>query len=120
MAGDMDPSEVKKQIGARIKSIRKDCGMSQYELAELAGLSFTYISDVENGKRDARMTTLSKIAKVLKVPLSAIQPIPLDDYMPFRSDIMELAKRLTSMDLEESKKTTGMILYMMDYPNKSK
>lgn len=119
MAGDMDPSEVKKQIGARIKSIRKDCGMSQYELAELAGLSITYISDIEKGKRDAKETTLSRIAEVLQVPLSAIQPDSLDKFLPFRPDIMELVNLLISMDPEESEETVGYLLNHARYVKKN-
>ena len=40
-----------KKLGERIKQLRKEAGISQEKLAELAGLDRTYINSVENGSR---------------------------------------------------------------------
>jgi transcriptional regulator with XRE-family HTH domain len=50
----------------RVRSRRKDLGMSQVELARKAGLSQTTISDIERGRNDGSRE-LMPIAKALKV-----------------------------------------------------
>ena len=41
-----------KQIGSKIKTLREEQGISQAELAEKSGISTTYLSLLENGKRN--------------------------------------------------------------------
>lgn len=58
--------EVKKlEIGARIKSLRLNKGIKQIELAKMAGISNTYLSDIEKGRTDPSIKTLTKIANAL-------------------------------------------------------
>lgn len=40
--------------------------MTQRELAEKVGISHTYLSNIENGKRPLSITLASRIAKVLR------------------------------------------------------
>ncbi|MEM7314222.1 MAG: helix-turn-helix transcriptional regulator [Planctomycetota bacterium] len=40
------------RFGERVRQLRKDSGMGQRALAQLLGVSFTYISKIENGKLD--------------------------------------------------------------------
>lgn len=53
--------------GNKVRQIRKDKGVSQEKLAELAELDRTYISDIENGKRNVSIETIFKIADALKI-----------------------------------------------------
>ena len=48
------------------------------KLAELAGVHLNEISNVERGERDARITSLLKIARGLNVPVSAL----FDEFPP--------------------------------------
>lgn len=59
-----------KAFGKRIAVIRKQRGMTQQELAESVGMSVVAIAYIETGKRWARLSTLHKIARSLKVLVS--------------------------------------------------
>ncbi|MDU6266344.1 MAG: helix-turn-helix transcriptional regulator [Anaerocolumna aminovalerica] len=59
-------------IGVRIKAARLNQNMSQERLAELAGLSTTHTSHVENGSTKVSLPSLVKIANALKVSLDEL------------------------------------------------
>jgi transcriptional regulator with XRE-family HTH domain len=61
--------DVKAEYGKKVKEIRKKQGVSQESLADLAGLDRTYISDIENGKRNVSIETIFKVADALKTPV---------------------------------------------------
>lgn len=42
--------EALREIGDRVRKARIDRGMSQYDLCEAAGLSISFLSNVEMGK----------------------------------------------------------------------
>lgn len=58
-----------KTIGERIKKIRGDKGWTQERLARNAGLSKSFLSDVENDKTRVSGDNLLKIAEVLGASL---------------------------------------------------
>lgn len=61
--------DIKVAYGEKVKAIRKSQNVSQEKLAELADLDRTYISDIENGKRNVSIETVFKIAKALDKPM---------------------------------------------------
>ena len=56
-------------IGENIKSIRKEKKITQKELAEKCNLATITIRQYENGKREPKYETLSKIANALNVSI---------------------------------------------------
>ena len=68
-------------IGGRIRAIRTEQSLNLDQLARLTGISAPALSLIETGKRDARLTTVAKIAAALRVHFSTL----LDDRPP-RSD----------------------------------
>jgi HTH-type transcriptional regulator, competence development regulator len=68
-------------VGQRIRAIRAQQGLNLDQLARLTGISAPALSLIETGKRDARLTTLAKIAAALRVALSALleDPSPSTD-----------------------------------------
>lgn len=64
--------EILQRFGERLKSVRKDIGISQEELADRANLNRTYISLLERGKRNPSLTCLSSIANALEVSLETL------------------------------------------------
>lgn len=58
------------KIGQAIKAERLSKGYSQEKLALEASLDRTYISAIERGKKNLTVTSLNKIACVLKVQMS--------------------------------------------------
>ena len=55
------------EIGERIRKARQEARISQEELAEFAGISCSYISDIEAGKRNFSVDVLMKISEALQV-----------------------------------------------------
>jgi transcriptional regulator with XRE-family HTH domain len=56
-------------VGERIRSRRQELGWTQEQLAQKAGLSKGFLSDLENGKRSVSAENLLDIARVLGVSL---------------------------------------------------
>jgi len=54
-------------IGDGIRHYRKKAGLSQEELADLAGVHRTYIGAVERAEKNVSALSIAKIAKALKV-----------------------------------------------------
>ena len=65
-------STVSKKVGSRIADLRKEKGLTQEKLAELAHLNRTFVGYVEKGDRNPSIKTVAKIAKVLGVSLEEI------------------------------------------------
>ena len=59
-------------IGHAIHMCRTRRQLSQQQLAKLAGCSVSYLSMLENSKRDPTLSTINKIAEALRVPVEII------------------------------------------------
>ena len=59
---------MKQEIAKRLKAYRKLKGLSQKQLAELAGLSVTTVNHIEQGC-DATLSTMDKIEEALGASL---------------------------------------------------
>ncbi|ETS33410.1 transcriptional regulator [Photorhabdus temperata] len=59
-------------IGKAIKLCRTRRGISQTDLAQKAECSVSYLSMLENNKRDPTLSTLNSIATALNIPVSII------------------------------------------------
>ncbi|MES2381944.1 MAG: helix-turn-helix transcriptional regulator [Bacteroidota bacterium] len=57
--------DISEKVGIRLKSLRKELNITQEKLAEKADLDTTYISEVENGKRNITIASLQKILLAL-------------------------------------------------------
>lgn len=62
--------ELFKSIGNRIQCIRKNKGLSLNDVAMKTGFTKSYLSQIENLKREPPISTLSKIAYVLDIDLT--------------------------------------------------
>ncbi len=61
-----------KTFGRSVRSLRKQRGLSQEELAEACGLSRNYISDIERGVRNPGLLVLAGLARALGVSLGEL------------------------------------------------
>lgn len=59
-------------VGERIRLFRKIKQLSQVGLSEISGIDRTYLSDVENGKRNITLLTLNNLAVALDVPIEML------------------------------------------------
>ncbi len=58
---------IQEKVGSRIRELRKEKGISQEQLALNADLDRTYMTSVENGRRNISIVNLEKIVKALEV-----------------------------------------------------
>lgn len=65
---------ISEYFGDRIKAVRRIKALSQKDLAADAGISVSFLSEVENGKRSVSLINAVNIAYALGVPLSALLP----------------------------------------------
>ena len=63
----MKDSKIKNLFGFNLKRLRKQKKISQIELSEKVDLAFTFISDIENGKKWVSPETIEKLSKFLDV-----------------------------------------------------
>ena len=59
-------------FGAHIRSLRLERGLSQEDVAHLAGIHVTYLSGIERGKRNPSLKNLRKLAGALGVEVGEL------------------------------------------------
>ena len=59
-------------LGARIKSMRQERGLSQEALAFEAGMDRSYVGGIERGERNLTFQSLALIAKALKTDVGTL------------------------------------------------
>jgi y4mF family transcriptional regulator len=57
-----------------IKKHRKAAKLSQFQLAEMAGVGKTVVYDIEKGKETIQLATLRKILNVLNIKIELVSP----------------------------------------------
>jgi transcriptional regulator with XRE-family HTH domain len=79
-------------LGKRIGDIRKRNGLSQEKLAERAGISAQYVSNIERGKENPTLDLLLGLADALKVSLGEICDFEDMDQRKTQNTIREILK----------------------------
>jgi len=62
-------------LGLFIKEHRKQAGLTQLELANLAGVGKTTVFDIEKNKETVRWNNILAVLKVLNIEVKFISPI---------------------------------------------
>lgn len=62
--------DIKLKVGQRIRELRKQLELSQEALANEAEVDRTYVTDVENGRRNVSVEILERLIKALGVSVS--------------------------------------------------
>ena len=62
-------------LGRIIRFHRKKSGLTQLQLADLAGAGKTVVFDLEKGKESVRMNTLAKVMAVLNISMKFTSPL---------------------------------------------
>ncbi len=57
-------------LGTKIKKLRINKKIKQFELAKAAGISNSFLSDIENGRTMPSLKTLYKLADALDVSIT--------------------------------------------------
>lgn len=61
--------QLSRELGGRIRALRKERGLSLEQLAEKSGAALATLSRIENGKGSGTFRTHQRIAEALDVPL---------------------------------------------------
>ena len=64
--------QIKKDFGERLRTIRKEKGLSQEGLALACHLDRTYIGGVERGERNISLINIHKIANALGITVQEL------------------------------------------------
>lgn len=67
-------------LGKMIRFHRKKGGLTQHELAQMAGLGKTVIFDIEKGKHTVQFDTILKVLSILNIKLNFQSPL-MDAYL---------------------------------------
>jgi transcriptional regulator with XRE-family HTH domain len=62
--------DIKLKVGQRIRELRKQLELSQEALANEAEVDRTYVTDVENGRRNVSLEILERLIRALNVSFS--------------------------------------------------
>jgi len=65
-------NDSREAFGKALRAYRLKKGISQEELADLAGIHRTYVGDVERGTRNIALVNMTRLAAALDVPLSIL------------------------------------------------
>ena len=61
-------ADIYRQVGKRIRELRKRADLTQFKLAERAGITPDYLGRIERGRGAVTLETLERIASALGVP----------------------------------------------------
>lgn len=65
-------AELVQRLGERLRKLRKQKGLSQEQLGELAGLHTNYIGQIERGEKNLTIQTLERVVSALQVSLEEV------------------------------------------------
>ena len=90
-------------VVSKIRELREKKGLSQAELASRAGLSTTYISMLEGGKKSPTLNSLEKISAALDIPFPILSFLSwsTDDIAPEKRVAFEFIKPSVDAMIEE-------------------
>lgn len=91
-------------LGQIIRDARKQKGMTQEALSEIAGVSAKYLSEVEQGQSNVTVLLLRRVSRALKLELCALLYGCEDqsDERFLRREIAEQLQKLQSQELRRA------------------
>ena len=60
-------ADIRERFGFAIKTRREELSMTQEDLADIAGIHRTYLSDIERGTRNVALLNIELLASSLKM-----------------------------------------------------
>ena len=69
---DRRDADIRIRFGQAGRKRRQELGISQEDLAALAGMHRTYLGDIERGKRNVALVNVERLAAALNVPIAAL------------------------------------------------
>ena len=69
MLAKKDTQKSRKIFARKLKELRAKKGLSQEELADIAGLHRTYVGSVERGERNISIDNMERLASALNIQI---------------------------------------------------
>jgi transcriptional regulator with XRE-family HTH domain len=63
---------LRQRFGERVRQLRADEGMTQEDLADCSGIGRVFISQIENGHKEACLGVMDALAGTFKITLSEL------------------------------------------------
>jgi transcriptional regulator with XRE-family HTH domain len=60
------------RLGRAVRALRHEQGLTQEQLAEAAGLHWTYVGGIERGERNPSWDNVVKLARALRIAVSEL------------------------------------------------
>ena len=89
-------------VGQAIRLCRTQRGVSQSAIANSAKCSVSYLSMLENNKRDPTLSTITKIAEALHVPVGLLFVLAAD-----KDELGAINERLTDQLMQSALASLG-------------
>ncbi len=86
----MTPDDIQKRLGENVKRLRKERGLTQFQLAEKADLSEETVKNIELSRCWTSDKNLAKITKALGVDISAL-------FLPVKSSFNKDSKNAATI-----------------------
>lgn len=83
------------KIADKLRALRKENNLTLKELSQKTGISISFISDIENGRRSPSIEKLKILAKALNVSADEFLKENNDDYLIEKSSSYALNKKDT-------------------------
>ncbi len=64
--------DVRKRVGLNVQALRRARGLTQEELGHRAKIHQTYLSGIEQGRRNPSLVVLARLARALKAGLEEL------------------------------------------------
>ena len=81
-------------FGNFISALRERCGLSQYQLGALVGVSDKAVSKWENGASKPRIDTIRKLSEVLDVSVDELLTCEYDTFDKERKDLFAMKNEI--------------------------
>ncbi len=99
----MDINEVRKELGSKLKEIRKIKGFTQEVLAEKSNLNYKYLGELERGKVNVSLDSLLRISQALEINIG-------DLFRRKEETILQIIfSKMSSQDFELLKKSSELL-----------
>jgi transcriptional regulator with XRE-family HTH domain len=62
--------DIYTRVGRKIRLLRESRGWTQQQLADMTGIGRVHVSELENGKREAGLRMLERLAETFEISVS--------------------------------------------------
>lgn len=102
--------DVRKELGLRLRELRKAAGLTQEQLAGRAKMDYKYVGALERGERNPTLFNIERIADALEVPLQDLFKAGPKRAVPSAQvDIAAMANLLRGCDPQSRKQIIRLV-----------